>query len=457
VAFAALCIARPTSATDAAPVPGQGDGTPRYDTGSPILRELWVDPLAGDDAASGTSPETALRTVSAAWATIPTGVYLQTGVRINLRPGDYAADSFPIYWEHRHGTIDAPIEIRATDGPGSVTLAGNVNVFDVRYLYLIDLTIAPDPPGDAFHCERCDHLLLRGVELNGGDRQAWETLKINQSTHVYVEESDVHGAADNAIDFVAVQHGHVVRTRIHDAQDWCVYAKGGSAHLRYEGNEIFDCGVGGFTAGQGTGFQYMVAPYLTYEAEEIVFIGNHVHDTEGAGMGVNGGREILLQANTLERVGNRSHLIEVGFGGRTCDGPAEEPSRELCAEYLAAGGWGTTAIDDGTNAVRIPNKDVQILDNTIRNPAGQASRWQHFAIPAPYDGPEQVGSNVPAPTLADDGLVIRGNVIANGPPDHPLGIGGPDAGCQPANPTCNETRLRAENQINETASLSSAG
>lgn len=50
-------------------------------------------------------------------------------------------------------------------------------------------------------------------------------------------------------------------------------------------NEIYDCGTGGYTAGQGTGFQYMVLPWIHYEANYITFVNNVVHDTQGAGFG----------------------------------------------------------------------------------------------------------------------------------------------------------------------------
>src|SRR5262249_41117627 len=147
---------------------------------------------------------------------------------------------------------------------------GDINAFDLRFFYVIGLSIAPVPAGDAFHCERCDHVLLRGNELNGGGRNAHargpdagahETMKANQSQDLYVEGNDIHGADDNAIDLVAVQYGHVVRNRVHDSVDWCMYAKGGSAYLRIEGNRFYDCGTGGITAGQGTGFEFMSAPW----------------------------------------------------------------------------------------------------------------------------------------------------------------------------------------------------
>ena len=177
-----------------------------------------------------------------------------------------------------------------------------LNLFDLRHFYLLDVGVE-SAGGDVVHCEACDHLLVRGVRVRGGV-EAHETIKVNQSQHVYIEDSDVSGAGDNAIDFVAVQYGHIVDSEIHDAGDWCAYAKGGSASIRVARNEIHHCGTGGFTAGQGTGFQFMTSPWLHYEAYEIRVHDNVVHHTEGAGLGVNGGYNVLLAHNTLYRVGS---------------------------------------------------------------------------------------------------------------------------------------------------------
>jgi hypothetical protein len=408
---------------------------------------LWVDPARGSDDNSGETRATALRTLEEAWARVPPGRELSRPYRILLVRGSYPEESLPTYLESRHGSPSAPVSIESVDGRGAAVLGGDLNIFDSRYLSLIDMAIVPDPPGDAVHCERCDHFTIRGATVSGGNREAHETVKINQSTNVFIEESDIAGAGDNAIDFVAVQSGYVVGNRIHGANDWCVYVKGGSADILIEGNEIYDCGTGGFTAGQGTGFQFMVPPYITYEAENIRFVRNEIHDTDGAGMGVNGGRDILLAENRLVRIGRRSHVLEIGFGARSCDGQPGSEARQRCAEYLTMGGWGTTAVDDGTNFVRIPNKDVTVRDNVFANPDGYQSRWQHFSVPGPYAGASQEGSNVPPPALADDGLVIAGNVIVNGGPEMPLGIGG-DEGCRDSNPTCNERQLLRDNEIN---------
>jgi hypothetical protein len=417
----------------------QDTASTRYEIGAPDLRELFVDPLHGDDDAPGTSRSEALRTIDAAWREIPTGTALDRGVRIQLLAGEYPEVDLPNYWESKHGTFEHPIILQAIDGRGTAILRGDLNVFDVRYLYLIDVDVEPDPPGDAFHCEQCEYVLLRGVRLDGGaSRDAHETLKVNQSRHIYVEDSEVSGADDNAIDFVAVQHGHIVRSRIHDANDWCVYLKGGSAYFLVEANRIHDCGTGGFTAGQGTGLEFMTSPWVHYEAYDVKFINNVVYRTEGAGVGINGGYDILVAHNTLYRVGARSHLLEVVYGLRSCDGAAT-----ACAARIAAGAWGTSTI--GTEGEPIGNRNVYVYDNVILNPPGSPSGYQHFAVYAPRT--PSSGTNLGPLQRTDTNLRIRGNVIWNGSPQMPLGVGDGE-GCDDSNPTCNPSQLQADNRVN---------
>ncbi len=402
-----------------ATMPGASDGSlPRFDIGSPELVELWVDPARGNDAVAGLSRAEPLRTLSEAWRRVPAGTTLSTGYRINLLPGTYPESAVPNYWERRHGTATSPVILAATDGLGTVRLP-SMNVFDCQSLYLVGLWIEAGG-GDVLHFERCENVLLRDTTVRGtGDLSTYaapqEALKVNQSRHIHVENCDISGGWDNAIDFVAVQHGHVVGSRIHRAGDWAMYAKGGSAHLTVAGNEIFDAGTGGFTAGQGTGFEFMVAPYLTFEASDIRFVHNVVHDTQGAGFGVNGGSNILMAHNTLYRVGARSHVIEVVHGSRSCDGDVA-----TCSRSLAAGGWGTNVPG---REEPIPNENVFILNNVVLNPDGSMSQWQHFTVAEPRT--PSIGSNIPSPARADTNLQIRGNVIWNGPVGHSLGI---DAG-----------------------------
>ncbi|MDO8388939.1 MAG: right-handed parallel beta-helix repeat-containing protein [Actinomycetota bacterium] len=396
--------------------------------------DVWVDGAAGDDGNDGSTREQALRTVDEAWQRIPAGSELTTGYRLRIVSGMYPAETLVNYWEDRHGTDSAPIIVEAADGAHTVTFEGDINMYGVSHFALIGIDIIRT--GDAFHCELCDHVLIRDSELSGGGT-AQEAIKINQSQFVYIENSDIHGAEDNAIDFVAVQYGHITGSRIHEAGDWCMYAKGGSAYLTVSGNEVYDCGTGGITAGQGTGFEFMASPWLQYEAYGIRILDNVIHDTEGAGLGVNGGYNVLLAGNTLYSVGTRSHVVEFVHGARSCDG-----NTDACTANHDAGGWGpgATGVD-----VPIPNRHVYFVNNIVVNPDGVQSQWQHFAVHGPSTPPDDSGA--PSPSLADDDLRIIGNVIWNGSADMPLGVGD-DSGCGAANPTCNESQLLNDNQIN---------
>lgn len=428
----AVVVVASSFATYALPV--SAATSPAYDIGNPSLNELWVNPTSGNDANAGTSRGAAVRTIDEAWSRIPQGSNLSKGYRINLVAGTYPTNDSPNYWEQRYGTQAAPIIIQAADGNGTATIPG-MNVFDVRYMYLIGVRMAGG--NDLLHFEQSDHILLRNVTLAGAGREPQETIKINQSQYIYIEDSDISGAWDNAIDFVGVQYGHVINNKIHNAGDWCFYTKGGSAYFRIEGNEIYDCGTGGYTAGQGTGFEFMTSPWLHYEAYDIKFINNVIHDTEGAAFGVNGGYNILIAYNTAYRVGSRSHVIEVVFGLRGCDGGTSE-----CQSRLNAGGWGiaTTGHEEP-----IPSRNVFIYNNIVYNPAGFQSEWQHFQISGPRT--PGGGSHIPSPAKTDTNLNIKGNIIWNGPANHFLGIDG-DSGCQDSNTTCNAAQLTRDNAIN---------
>ncbi|MFM7734938.1 MAG: right-handed parallel beta-helix repeat-containing protein [Alphaproteobacteria bacterium] len=435
VALASILVLLGT--LDAPRADAQGDPV-RYAIGSPVLQDLWVDPVAGSDSNSGASRAAALRTVTAAWNRIPMASTLTgTGYRIRLVAGTYPEAAVPVYWESRWGTAAFPVVVEAADGPGTARLPG-MNVFDCRYLYLVGLHVEAGG-GDVLHCERCDHFLVRHATVRGRAPATYavqETIKINQSQHVYVEDSDVSGGWDNAIDNVAVQYCWIRGNVIHDAGDWCLYLKGGSAYFRVEGNEFHHCGTGGFTAGQGTGFEYMVSPWLHYEAYDVAFVNNLVHDVEGAGMGVNGGYDVLFAHNTFYRVGSRSHVFEAVFGSRSCDGITA-----TCEANRLAGGWGSPS-----DVVPIPNRHVYVYSNLFYNPPGFQSQWQHFTIDGPQSPP--AGSNVASPARTDDDLRIRGNLVWNGPSDHPLGLG-ESTGCRDSNPTCNATQLLADNSINQ--------
>jgi hypothetical protein len=402
-----------------APAVGINPGArlPAFDIGTPQVADIWVDPVRGTDGAAGSTRDAAVRTLGEAWRRVPMDVPLVRGFRINLVAGSYPESIVPHYWENRLGSFSAPVILRAADGPGTAKLPG-MNVAGCTSLYLDGLEISAGG-GDVLHFASCSRILVRNCTVRGTGSIAdysvpQEALKVNQCQYVYIEGCDISGAWDNAIDFVAVQYGHVVGSKVHRSGDWAMYAKGGSASITVTGNAFFDAGTGGFTAGQGTGFEFMVAPWTRYEAYDIAFTNNVVHDVQGAGFGVNGGTNIRIANNTLYRVGGRSHVIEVGFGSRSCDGDVA-----TCRANLAAGGWGPTATDV---EVPIPNDGVQIVDNVVLNPDGYRSQWQHFAIAGPRTPP--AGTNVPSPARADVNLRIAGNIVWNGNASQELGVEG---------------------------------
>lgn len=367
-------------------------------------RTIVVDAKRGADRNPGTSARP-LRTVTAAWESLPAREELERPVRILIRPGSYTARSLPNFWESRWGSRRAPIVIAAAKR-GTVRFS-SVNLFDVRWIAFDGITFSDR--FDLFHCERCQSVLLSRSRLIGSPRELAENVKVNQSRDIGIVSSVISGAGDNAIDFVAVRYGLIKGNRIENAGDWCAYAKGGSAFIRVQSNRIRRCGTGGFTAGQGTGFQFMVAPFIRYEAYGVEVLDNLISDVEGAGVGVNGAFNVVVARNRMWNVGARSHLLEVVYGGRSCDGQPGDEGRERCQANLGAGGWGTTRVDDGSNYVRIPNRHVWILGNVIDNP--RALGDQLFTIAGPFSGPEQDGSGL-GDVRADEDLTIAGNVIA---------------------------------------------
>lgn len=430
-------------------ISAQSLGAGFYDIGSPSITDYFVDPSKGDDGNNGLSASSPKKTVSDVWNTIPQNQNLSRGVRINLLPGSYGSEHLPNYWENRKGTSAAPIILQASSGYGTVFFTRDINMAGVSYFYLIGVDIKNRTSGgygDAFHGESCDHILLRGNSFNGapngrtsGADVAHETIKFNQSRDVYIEGNNIQGADDNGIDFVAVYGGHIRSNRIHDTQGWCMYTKGGSSSLLVDGNIVFDCGEGGITAGQGTGFEFMDAPYLRFEANYIKIVNNVIYNVLGAALGVNGGYNVLIAHNSAYRVGSRSHLIEVVFGERSCDGNVS-----ACQARKDAGGWGPAAIGSDSNQP-IGNKNVIIANNVVYNPADFSGAGQHFAI---YGPRTPTSSGIPAPQVSDEGLTIVGNIIWNGSSSTPLGIEGTDQGCQSGNATCNAAQLVATNSIN---------
>ena len=185
------------------------------------------------------------------------------------------------------------------------------------------------------------------------------------------------GPYENLVDFVAVQHGHVLRSVIHHGDDWCLYAKGGSADLAIAGNRFHHCGTGGFV-GQGTGFEFAVAPLAALR-------GLRRRDR-----GQRGARRRRRRPRGERRVrrpcspttpctgGPAPHVIEVVHGGglrrghRHLHGP---PRRRRLGP--AAGDAGQV----------IPNRHVYVLNNVVPELVHDAEPLAAVRPAGPVDAP----------------------------------------------------------------------
>lgn len=355
---------------------------------APAARTIYVDPKRGADRRAGTK-RAPVKSLERAWR------LAKDGATIRIKAGKVKVGA--TYYEAKQ-------RIRIVGAGMTKTTVPPLNIYGVKDFTLSAASVAGD-----VHCEACDGFTLSKVRVLGRG-QVQEGVKVNQSRRVTITGSDISGATDNAIDFVAVQTATIANNDIHHADDWCAYAKGGSAYIRVYGNRIHDCGTGGFTAGQGTGLQFMQAPWLQYEAYDVRVWNNRITNIDGAGLGANGAYDALFARNTLVNVGARSHALEAVFGLRSCDGQPGDEGRERCDQYLAKGAWGTSRVDDGTNAVRIPNRHVWFIDNVIVKAPGSET----ISTAGPFDDAPQDGSGVPRPARSDDDLVLTGNIVTEG-------------------------------------------
>lgn len=436
-----------------------------YDIGTPTLRELHVSPT-GDDSRDGLTPATALRTMTAAWTQIPSDATLATtGYRINLAAGTYACepsepDNCQNFVANRHGTGQFPV-ILAGPATGTATVRGGLDFGRMSYLYLIDLTLVGggelplnNSGNNLLHLAEVDHVLLRRVKLLGPDcandtcTNLQEVLKVNQADHLYIENSELRGAWHTGIDYFAVQYSHVIGCRIHTVGQWCMYAKGGSAYLWVEGNE-FDHAQLGFGAGQSANLAVMRPPWLHYDVYDVKFVNNVLHDLRGVGLSARGAYDTLFAYNTFVDVATDTDggypLMEAVPAERGCN-PTDEVQEPVpeCLALIAQGAWGPNFLTDNTES--IPNRNVGVYNNIFYNRGSARTLYNHFGIRGPQPRPDGF-VNLPDTITTDDGLVLAGNVIWNGPTDHPLGFD-ESTGCLESHPTCSEIAVRAANAVN---------
>ncbi|MBI2298266.1 MAG: right-handed parallel beta-helix repeat-containing protein [Armatimonadetes bacterium] len=396
----------------------------RYDIGNPApMVDLFVSPT-GNDANSGRTRQTPVQTLLAAWNLAAN--FAANGWRINLLPGTYPFDdAHQNDYSDRAATAQHPLIIQPADGAGTATINGGLNLRNVQYLYLLDLRlVAGGAAGgwgnNVLHYERGDHCLVRGCTILGqvpADFQ--ETFKANQCSSLFLEDNDISGCFQADLDCVSTVYGHILNNRLHDGGEWGCYVKGGSAYLRIEANEVDHCGLG-IQTGEGSGLEFMVEPWLHYEAYDIKIVNNLLHDIAGVGLSASGGYNILFAHNTLYRVAISTNIsygiILFVHGSRSNDGNTAE-----CARLIGLGGWGTTT--PSQNAVNgvIPNRHVFVYNNLVYNPPGTRTMDQHFDADGPTN-PTADFQNLPNPSFSDDDVRIFGNLIFNGPANLPLGL-----------------------------------
>jgi parallel beta helix pectate lyase-like protein len=434
-------------------VSGQAMDQRYYDMGNPTVTDIYLDPVSGNDGYAGTSRTTGLKTLKAAWDKIPSSTELTTGYRINILPGVVNCPAYcNNYLAQKNGTANFPIIMTAPDGRGTATIQGGLNVFSVNYLYLLDLNVEAGNGVGTFsnnvlHFEKVNHLLMHGLKVTGlNPAEFQEVIKANQCQNIYLEDSDISGCGSTGVDFFAVQRGHIVNNRIHNAGTYGMYLKGGSGYFRIEANEIYDAAFG-FGAGEGSNLSYLVPPYFHYEVYDVKFVNNVMHDIRGTGIAVSGGYNILLAYNTFYKVAYSQAptygILTLGYGIRVCN----DPTGASCKQMTDQGAWGASTPQDASISYVIPNRNVFIYNNIFYNPAPLQTTYGHFVIYAPKAKPAPF-LNMPDTLSADQNLQIKGNVIWNGPGNQQLGIELPERGCQATNPTCNAGQLQTDNTIN---------
>ena len=437
-----------------------------YTIGSPVFMDLYLSPSGSDDPGNpGTEIGKPLRSLTEAWARLPVST-TTTGYRLNLLPGIYPCEPLPEdinncinYFANRWGTYAYPIMIQALNGFGSVTIRGGLNFNNIRYVYLQNLDLRGGGPlptnvsgNNLLHIEQGDHLLLRGLTLLGPNcsndtcNNLQEVLKVNQTQYLFVENNVIGGAWHSSVDYFVVQYGHFLNNEIHTAGQWCMYIKGGSAYLDIAGNEFHHCQLG-FQSGQAANLAVMRSPWFHYETYGIKFVNNLLHDIPGVGLSAAGAYNTLFAYNTLYKVGISTDqgypLVSMTYGERNCT-PIDEIPNVIanCPLLVATGAWGP--VMETISLQAIPNRNVYIFNNLFYNPVPGQTLYSQFDIPGPITPPLGF-QNIPSPTTVDNNLVIAGNVIWNGPQNHPLGVEDSDRGCTPTNPSCNLTQLLADN------------
>ncbi len=421
-----------------------------YDMGTPTLREIWVDPVNGlDRPGRGSTRALALKSISYAWAIVPSSMTLNnTGFHILLAPGKYTVDNVPSEFQSVFGTVDYPVIFEAADDTGSVIFP-SIDVTGCNYIYFIGVHITLSQASYTSIFRGCDHLLFRKCQFISADPSVADiasfSASVYQCQYIYFEQCEFAYSSDNAINIFASQYGHIKKSSIHHAGGNGIYFQGGVAYFSLEENTINNTSGSGIKFSSRdtiTGLDQMAMPWVHYEVYDIKCFNNIIHHTSGAGFSCSGGYNILFAQNTLYQTGLNNSLVVLSLGKR-CRGV----DKDVCQQRIDSGAWGTWYFNlDDSSTAPIPNKNIFIYNNIFNNSSDSVTASSHLSIHGPITA-TAFNAACPKPAFADDNVQIKGNIIWNGKSTKALGIA-TGTGCGASNPSCNEIQLLQDNMIN---------
>jgi hypothetical protein len=225
------------------------------------------------------------------------------------------------------GTSLQPIKIYSCEGPGEAVIDGNnlgVGIYmDGREYIIIDgmevrncaQNIQAKGSIELEEERVGGNLVIRNCHVHHANENG-DCIKISQMDSVYIQNCKLHdpgwrtgnaaGRRQESLDFVAVNHGHVIYCEVYNGETG-LYAKGGSRDIVFYGNYIHDHIGSGLTLGGWTSeayFYYANNDTLDdrYEGYRIYAVNNVIENCTGPGLEFIGCTDCVAEHNTLWNV-----------------------------------------------------------------------------------------------------------------------------------------------------------
>lgn len=231
------------------------------------------------------------------------------------------------------GTADKPIWLISADGPQAAQIvAANNSVSTIKGLgtdnYVIkDFQISGGLNGIQFSqsgqnfTNMVTNVLIEGnVIVNTKE----DGIKISQADNVSVINNVIRNAGQEAIDFVAVQHGTIAHNEAVNTlgNSAAIFAKAGSSDILIDSNYVHGGKSDGIVVGGWSGFSYDANGQLLYwrpgttgyEARDVVVTNNVITDVSKRPINVLGGQNVDISHNFLEANPTYYTTINVGSG-----------------------------------------------------------------------------------------------------------------------------------------------